>query len=279
MESTAGAVDYQGRQAAPPAQPRPATHYTRPCMAFATNSSSKADYGIDAPRVLRWLATRGLLLALFGVIVFNVNQQSNPRAAQSIGAAAFFPGLGFLVAAAVMFWSSKIGKQKLRDEILDAISWSGSEKVLDAGCGRGLMLIGAAKRLNKSGRATGIDSWNSNDLSGNSLAAATANAKAEGVSDRIKIDTGDLRKLPFADASFDVVLSSLAIHNLRGAEGRKLAVKELWRVLKPGGTLAIADIARTASYAEMLEERGAIVTLSSNRLLWCVPTRWLMARK
>jgi len=250
-------------------------------MASATKSQpdlGKPDYGIDAPKTVRWLATRGALLALFGVIVFNVNQVSNPQAAHTIGSMTFFPGLGFLLGAAVMVWSSKFGKLQLRDEMLDSISWSGSEKVLDGGCGRGLMLIGAAKRLSKSGRATGCDIWTS-DLSGNTLAAVSMNAKTEGVADRVKIDTADLRKLPYAEASFDVVLSSLAIHNIRGPEGRELAVKELLRVLKPGGTLLILDIFQTPNYAKMLEERGASVTVSGLKLLWCLPTRWLRATK
>jgi SAM-dependent methyltransferase len=244
----------------------------------STSAPGKADYGIDAPKTLRWLATRGALLALFGVIVFNVNQISNPQAAHTIGAMTFFPGIGFLAAAAVMFWSSKVGKLKLRDEMLDSITWNGSEKVLDAGCGRGLMLIGAAKKLGKGGRTTGCDLWTT-DLSGNTLAAVSMNAKSEGVSDKTKIDTADIRKLPYAEASFDVVLSSFVIQNIRGPEGRELAVKELWRVLKPGGTLLIADIFQTPNYAKMLQERGANVTLSGTSFLWCLPTRWLRATK
>lgn len=60
------------------------------------------------------------------------------------------------------------------------------------------------------------------------------NAALEGVSDRIDIETGDMRALPFPDGTFDVVLSSLAIHNISsnaaraggcrsvaGAEGRR----------------------------------------------------------
>jgi len=248
-------------------------------MASATKAATgNADYGIDAPKTVRWLATRGILLAMFGAIVFNVNQISNPQAAHTIGSMTFFPGVGFTLAAAVMYWSSKVGKMKLRDEMLDSISWSGNEKVLDAGCGRGLMLIGAAKRLSKAGKATGCDIWTT-DLSGNNQGAVSVNAKAEGVADKVKIDTADIRKLPYPEATFDVVLSSLVIHNIKGPEGRELAVKELWRVLKPGGTLVIADIFQTPKYAKMLEERGASVTLSGTSFLWCLPTRWLRTTK
>ena len=58
------------------------------------------------------------------------------------------------------------------------------------------------------------------DQSGNSRAAAERNAVAEGVSERVDIVDGDARDLPFPSASFDVVVSSLAISNIRGAQGR-----------------------------------------------------------
>ena len=66
-----------------------------------------------------------------------------------------------------------------------------------------------------------------------------------------------MRALPFADATFDIVVSSLAIHNIRSNADRARAVEEVWRVLKPGGRLAIADIRATARYAETLRTLGA----------------------
>ena len=58
------------------------------------------------------------------------------------------------------------------------------------------------------------------------------NAALEGVSDRIDIETGDMRALPFPDGTFDVVVSSLAIHNISSNAARAQAVAEAWRVLK-----------------------------------------------
>jgi ubiquinone/menaquinone biosynthesis C-methylase UbiE len=84
------------------------------------------------------------------------------------------------------------------------------------------------------------------------------NASLEGVRDRIDIETGDMRALPFPDAAFDLVVSSLAIHNIRLNAARAQAIAEAWRVLKPGGRLAIADIRATARYAATLQELGAI---------------------
>lgn len=112
-----------------------------------------------------------------------------------------------------MIWDSKVGKLRTREHLLGRITWKGDERVLDVGCGRGLMLIGAAKRL-ASGEATGIDLWHAEDLSGNRPEATLENARREGVTEKIRVETGDMRQLPFADASFDVVVSRAAIHNL-----------------------------------------------------------------
>src|SRR5205814_9942817 len=146
-----------------------------------------------------------------------------------------------LCTAALMLWSSLYGKVRQRDRVLRMIAWRGDEQVLDVGCGHGLMLIGAAKRL-ASGRAIGIDIWQSVDQASNSAEATRRNAELEGVADRIEIRDGDARKIPFDDASFDVIVSSLAIHNIYDATEREQALREIARVTKPGGHVAIADI-------------------------------------
>ncbi len=150
-----------------------------------------------------------------------------------------------------MFWGSKFGKLRLRDKIISSIPWRGDERVLDVGCGHGLMLIGAAKRLT-SGKAVGIDLWQKEDQSDNSREATLQNVHLENVTDRIELLDGDARKLPFADKSFDVILSSWAIHNIYDRAGRETAIHEIVRVLKPGGRLLIADIRHTAQYARVL---------------------------
>jgi len=117
------------------------------------------------------------------------------------------------------------------------------------------------------------------------MAATEANARAEGVADRIELRTGDMRELPFADGSFDVVVSSLAIHNIPGADDRRRAIDEAWRVLAPGGRLRIADIRHVGAYRQRLADLGASDLRIGSlgwRMWWggpWMPTRIVSARK
>jgi ubiquinone/menaquinone biosynthesis C-methylase UbiE len=164
-------------------------------------------------------------------------------------------GLGFGAMALWMIYDSKVGKVRERDTYLDRIDWSGHERALDVGCGLGLFLIGAAKRLS-TGRAVGIDKWQQEDLSGNNAEGTLRNAMIEGVADKVEVHTGDARRLPFADSSFDVVLSSMALHNIYKASERQAAVREIARVLAPGGRVLIVDIRHTSAYAATLRDAG-----------------------
>jgi SAM-dependent methyltransferase len=237
------------------------------------------DYGLDAPKLVRRVALRGVLLTIFAVIVYAANRTANPGSAAAVGGISGAIGIGFLAVAAIMVWSSRVGKLKLRERILDKCTWRGDESVLDIGCGRGLLLIGAAKRL-KNGKAIGVDIWRSEDLSGNSAGAARQNAKVEGVNDRVKIENADARKLPFGANSFDVVLSSLALHGISSMPDREQALREMVRVLKPGGRLSIYDIAHASDCANSFQQAGlAEVELSGVSFLWCRPGRIVTAKK
>jgi arsenite methyltransferase len=240
---------------------------------------AKPDYGLDAPKLVRRFAIRGALFMAFAGFLYYSNRNTSPGPAVAIASMLFAVGVTFAMIAVIMVWSSRVTKPKVIHRILDSIPWRGDENVLDVGCGRGLFLIAAAKRL-KSGKATGVDIWRSEDLSGNTAEAALNNAKAEGVANRIKIENTDARKLPFGANSFDVVVSSLAIHNIDGTMERAKALREAARVLKPGGYLAILDIFQTGEYAKLLPQLGlSDVQLSPLTFLWCVPTRTLTARK
>jgi len=156
-----------------------------------------------------------------------------------------------------MLYGSLIAKVRDRHRLLDLVPWTGSETVLDVGCGRGLLLTAAASRV-PLGRAVGIDLWLAKDQSGNRLGATLANARAEGVADRVEVLTADARQLPFADDTFDVVVSHWVVHNLDKPSDRLRVLDEMARVLKPGGWLLIADIENHAEYVSRLKALGFI---------------------
>jgi len=184
-------------------------------------------YGVDAAPIPAVLGAAGVACCLTAA-----RRQPGRIAMAATGAV-------LLANAGVYLHTTLRGKLRIWERELDRVGLTGDEQLLDLGCGRGAVLIAAARRL-PAGRAVGVDLWTA-DQSGNSPEAALANAVAAGVADRVEVHTADMTALPFPDGSFDVVTSALAIHNIRVPEGRYRAVDEAMRVLRPGGQLLIAD--------------------------------------
>lgn len=223
-------------------------------MATQVSSRQKPDYGIDAPGVVRNL----YLVAAIGLAAFGTAAAGLwSGVALHVNFASM--GLGFGIGCGCMgtwmLYDSKVGKLKERETLLDLVTLKGNEQVLDVGCGRGLLLVGAAKRLS-TGHATGLDLWSQEDLTGNKPEATLENARREGVAERVSVETGDMRKMPFPDDAFDVVVSNVAIHNIYDRPGRAQAMAEIARVLRPGGRLMIHDIRHIPDYAADLAPRG-----------------------
>jgi arsenite methyltransferase len=221
------------------------------------------DYGIDGgvKAIAALVATGAAGLALAALALL--------RARSGHLLWALFGLLGALALLHVIpsyLYSTRRGKLVVWAKLLAGLSLKGDEQVLDVGCGRGAVLSMVAKLVPR-GRAVGLDLWRPQDQSGNSPEATWRNLDAEGVRDRCELHTGDMRAMPFPDSAFDLVVSSLAIHNLHTHADRAQAINEASRVLKPGGRLLIADLMWTKSYARQLRDLG-IEQVAEPRLDW-----------
>jgi SAM-dependent methyltransferase len=240
-------------------------------MAMAA-TSTQPDYGLDSPITVKAMFWRGGWTLAFAIILFIMNHAEYPAVSARILVVLGLIGLGFVAAGAVMVWSSRVAKLEAREKILDSLALTGDERVLDLGSGRGLMLVGVAKRL-KAGRVTGLDFTNDAE-------AARANAKLEGVLEKVRVDAGDPLKLVYPEKHYDVVVSALALHQLSERPDRDQALKEILRVLKPGGRIAVYDTSHTGQYAETLRASGAqSIEVGPTSWSWCLPTRTVTARK
>jgi ubiquinone/menaquinone biosynthesis C-methylase UbiE len=122
-------------------------------------------------------------------------------------------------------------ERRYRMPLVAALDVKAGERVLDVGCGTGTLTLLLAQHT-PAGLVAGID------IDPQMLVAAQG--KTAGQEDRITVQAGSAAVLPYADATFAWVVSSLMFHHL--PTPRKLAMlREVHRVLTPGGRLALLD--------------------------------------
>lgn len=136
----------------------------------------------------------------------------------------------FFVPALFLEWAPRVG---------DAAQLAAGQKVLDVACGTGVLTREAAQRVQPGGSVIGLDR--------NDGMLAVARNKAPDIDWRL----GKAESLPFEDGATDAVVSQFG---LMFFEDREAALREMWRVLRPGGRLAVAvwdALERTPGYAAM----------------------------
>lgn len=184
----------------------------------------------------------------FALVLYYINYQEYPAPTAELTAVIILIGLAFAAAGYGLSWISGAGQERVRAQILDAAALQGSERVLDFGTGTGDLAIAAARRL-KAGRVIALGETAANE-------AARERAKTAGIVDKVRFESVSLPRLSYPDAHFDAVISSRALNALDTVEQREQAVREMVRVLKPGGKIAIHELADASDFARMLVMQG-----------------------
>jgi ubiquinone/menaquinone biosynthesis C-methylase UbiE len=143
----------------------------------------------------------------------------------------------------VSLWSAMFGLLLLEQVLLPARG-----TVLDIGCGTGFPLIELAERLGPECHVHGIDPWTAG------LDRARAKIEARGTAN-ITLHEGSASALPFAGATFDLIVSNLGINNF---DDPPAAIRECRRVLRPGATLALTTNLQ-GHMTELYEELEVVI--------------------
>jgi len=230
----------------------------------------KANYGQELIPAL-WTLTI-ISAILITIIIYLLESGSGMHAVIIILATLV---LGFLSVVSMSIWSSRVGKLIMRNRMLDELQLSGSEQVLDIGCGKGLLTIGIAKKLT-TGKICGLDHWQGTFEYNYTREMVEKNILIEGVADHIEIVSGDALHLPFNAEEFNLITSSLAMHHV--GDGNT-AFREMIRVLKPGGLIAIADMPTSKIIKQMKEEGFEIILIKPLVRLFFIKVHLIIAKK
>ncbi len=135
----------------------------------------------------------------------------------------------------VWFFDTFLVRGKLNElytQVIERAQLETGTRMLDVGCGTGTLAIEAARGLRGSVAVAGLDP------APRQIARARSKARRSGV--HIDFRQGVIEDIPFRDGSFDAVTSTLMMHHLP-IELKREGLREILRVLKPGGRLVVAD--------------------------------------
>ncbi|XP_021726058.1 uncharacterized protein LOC110693227 [Chenopodium quinoa] len=228
-----------------------------------------AIYGMDEWQTFLFLFFHALIFSLLSVFilhffapftsvlsalrVFSLLPPGSARfVAGLIGSVTALIAVCLLFAAANFLYSAVPLRWEISQRMISAVTdWSNVKTALDVGCGRGILLNAVALQLKKqgsSGIVVGLDQKRSITLQ------TLQTASLEGVQEYVTCREGDVRRLPFRDDYFDVVVSGAAIRRAGAKEERERVVGEMVRVLKPGGVGVVWDLQHVPEYVRKLQE-------------------------
>jgi ubiquinone/menaquinone biosynthesis C-methylase UbiE len=154
-----------------------------------------------------------------------------------------------------------LGGDRARQTLIDQASFEPGRKVLDVGCGTGTLLL-QIRRSFPSVELTGLDP--------DPKALARAKRKADRERAAIRLDQGFADALPYPDATFDRVFSSMMFHHVEADDKEKM-LREVRRVLAPGGSFHLMDFAGPEAsdgfIARLLHSHARLKDNSESRIL------------
>src|SRR5262245_499132 len=234
--------------------------------------SSSGPVGPSFPDDFGQMSGFGRLAVECSSQAFNPSLRSQTAMTTSLQTAPATPGrvLHWAAGYDLLVWLLTRGRDRTFREKLVGLARLGSgESVLDIGCGTGSLAIVAKRQVGASGKVFGIDA------SPEMIARATATAAKASLD--VSFKTAIAEALPFANAEFDAVLSTLMLHHLP-RKVREQCAREIRRVLKPEGRVLVVDFARPQSKRTLLAhfhrhghvDSSEIVSLLDNVGLHCV---------
>lgn len=194
-----------------------------------------SDYEMRVPHIFQ-------MLGLLGIVVIIASMIWMRSTTANYGIVGIIIGIVLLLPTVLTLLITRFANNRrfrVRDGIVYHAALEGHEQVLDIGVGSGITLFGLAKNL-ATGKGIGIDIYDPN-AGGGTPDIFWKNAQKEGVKDRVELKNMDARNMTFANASFDVIVSTFAFHHIGSGESRRKASQEIVRVLKPGGRVFVYD--------------------------------------
>ena len=152
----------------------------------------------------------------------------------------YIPALGLRILTPFYDFIQKwiVRDKRYKSRLIEQARIQPGMRVMDLGCGTGTLAI-MAKKAQPNAEVVGLDA------DPEMLKMAYTKRDQEGLD--VKFDVGFTNDLPYPDASFDRVLSSIMIHHLKTPDKEKTA-REIYRVLKPGGQLHVIDFGKPSTF-------------------------------